>query len=375
MRKRDAAASTISWYFNSDGDIRFDAANSSGVLTSYIHSDVKRVKSSGLGNTDFLTRDHLGSVRHATRHGTTQDVSDYGPYGMPTNTSGPITGTSAKGYINEVFDPETGLQYLHARYYDPNLGRFLTADTWDPMLPGVDVNRYAYAGNDPINGSDPGGHETLFSFPMIMPCVGCGMTNEERLETAAVAGAAGVVVSAPGAALAIAARYPGAVTLATEMAASEVGIVAPTVAAATIAAGKLSYGGKVYSLTDHHLFPQSKGMASLAKAAGISVQSAMNRMMAYQQWGAGHREFTAAIVREVEDVVKQFGSRPSPEKDAAIAALLKKYRKMVEDDPTMLVREKSKVVSPTKQAGQASAPSSGSTAAGGGKSCIVGLSC
>ena len=120
---------------------------------------MKRVKpATGLGNTDFLTRDHLGSVRHATRHGTTQDVSDYGPYGMPTTTSGPIAGTSAKGYINEVFDPETGLQYLHARYYDPNLGRFLTADTWDPMLPGVDFNRYAYAGNDPVNGKDPSGH-------------------------------------------------------------------------------------------------------------------------------------------------------------------------------------------------------------------------
>ncbi len=147
IRKRDAAASTISWYFNSDGDIRFDAANPSGVLTSYIHSDVKRVKpATGLGNTDFLTRDHLSSVRHATRHGTTQDVSDYGPYGMPTTTSGPITATSARGYINEVFDPETGLQYLHARYYDPNLGRFLTADTWDPMLPGVDFNRYRPSG-------------------------------------------------------------------------------------------------------------------------------------------------------------------------------------------------------------------------------------
>ncbi len=40
---------------------------------------------------------------------------------------------------------ETGLQYLHARYYDPDLGRFLTPDTWDPILAGVDINRYAYA--------------------------------------------------------------------------------------------------------------------------------------------------------------------------------------------------------------------------------------
>jgi RHS repeat-associated protein len=63
-----------------------------------------------------------------------------------------------KGYINERFDPETGLQYLNARYHDPLLARFLTPDTWDPDLPGVDINRYAYAGNDPVNGSDPSGH-------------------------------------------------------------------------------------------------------------------------------------------------------------------------------------------------------------------------
>lgn len=36
--------------------------------------------------------------------------------------------------------------------------RFLTPDTWDPMLVGVDINRYAYAGNDPINNSDANGH-------------------------------------------------------------------------------------------------------------------------------------------------------------------------------------------------------------------------
>jgi RHS repeat-associated protein len=54
-----------------------------------------------------------------------------------------------------------GMQYLHARYYDPNLGRFLTPDWWDVTLPGVDFNRYAYAGNDPVNMSDPTGHAIL----------------------------------------------------------------------------------------------------------------------------------------------------------------------------------------------------------------------
>jgi hypothetical protein len=37
--------------------------------------------------------------------------------------------------------------------------RFLNPDTWDPWQEGVDFNRYGYAGDDPINKSDPNGHE------------------------------------------------------------------------------------------------------------------------------------------------------------------------------------------------------------------------
>jgi hypothetical protein len=37
--------------------------------------------------------------------------------------------------------------------------RFLTPDTWDPILEGVDINRYAYGNNDPVNKSDPNGHQ------------------------------------------------------------------------------------------------------------------------------------------------------------------------------------------------------------------------
>jgi hypothetical protein len=41
---------------------------------------------------------------------------------------------------------------------DPLLGRFISPDDWDPTLPGVGTNRYAYAGNDPVNKSDKNGH-------------------------------------------------------------------------------------------------------------------------------------------------------------------------------------------------------------------------
>lgn len=41
----------------------------------------------------------------------------------------------------------------------PAQARFLTPDTYDPWIAGVDINRYAYSGNDPVNQSDPNGHD------------------------------------------------------------------------------------------------------------------------------------------------------------------------------------------------------------------------
>jgi hypothetical protein len=38
--------------------------------------------------------------------------------------------------------------------------RFISPDDWDPTLPGVGTNRYAYSHNDPINRSDPNGHNS-----------------------------------------------------------------------------------------------------------------------------------------------------------------------------------------------------------------------
>ncbi len=41
---------------------------------------------------------------------------------------------------------------------DPIFGRFISPDDWDPVLEGVGTNRYAYAGNDPVNKADNNGH-------------------------------------------------------------------------------------------------------------------------------------------------------------------------------------------------------------------------
>ncbi len=48
--------------------------------------------------------------------------------------------------------------FLSLSLATPATARFLSPDTFNPWDPGVDINRYAYSGNDPINNSDPNGH-------------------------------------------------------------------------------------------------------------------------------------------------------------------------------------------------------------------------
>lgn len=109
------------------------------------------------GTRHWLRRDHLASARRLTDStGALYRASVYRPYGEQIeDVLNSLTPSEPKGYIGERTDPETGLTYLHARYYDAALGRFLSPDWWDLTDPGVGTNRYAYSANDPINQSDP----------------------------------------------------------------------------------------------------------------------------------------------------------------------------------------------------------------------------
>lgn len=130
------------------------------VWTKYPHADVKRVGYGSGAATYYLHRDGLNTVRLVTNGaGGVEEWSSYTPYGDRTQTAAAGAKTEeTKGFIGEREDPEVGLVYLNARYYDPAIGQFVSPDWWDPSLPGVGTNRYAYSDNNPINNSDPTGH-------------------------------------------------------------------------------------------------------------------------------------------------------------------------------------------------------------------------
>jgi RHS repeat-associated protein len=100
--------------------------------------------------------DRLGSVRALTdASGAVSATYRTDEWGVPISSTG-SSGQPLR-FTGEPRDA-TGLTYLRTRYYDPDLGRFLTRDTW-PGVPGAaqTQNRYAYTGNNPTTYADPSG--------------------------------------------------------------------------------------------------------------------------------------------------------------------------------------------------------------------------
>ena len=62
-------------------------------------------------------------------------------------------------YRGYYYDTETGLYYLQTRYYDPEIGRFISQDNIDYADPKTinGLNLYAYCGDNPVMGYDPNG--------------------------------------------------------------------------------------------------------------------------------------------------------------------------------------------------------------------------
>ncbi|MBS2938515.1 RHS repeat-associated core domain-containing protein [Nocardioides sp. J2M5] len=93
---------------------------------------------------------------------------NYDPYGVPTITNNPggsaITQNPYTFAGTGVKDRTTGWVHYAARYYSPVTGTWTQQDTLDAPLDPKNANRYAYAGGDPINNTDPTGQYSLKDF-------------------------------------------------------------------------------------------------------------------------------------------------------------------------------------------------------------------
>lgn len=104
--------------------------------------------------------DHLGSSSVLTdRAGDEVQRYGYGAFGTETYQHNTSAFEVSNRYTGQTLDEDTGLYYYGARYYDPELGRFIQADTIVPSAANPQtLNRYAYCGNNPMKYVDPTGH-------------------------------------------------------------------------------------------------------------------------------------------------------------------------------------------------------------------------
>lgn len=172
--------STLLAEYTYDGDGRRIQTTENGETTTHIYSGLtilyeenatgsalyiygptgrlaKRTLMEGESSTFYYHTDHQGSTRLVTDESRTIVAAVmYEPFGKNS-----VTGEESSLYSGKEMD-STGLYCFGARYYDPQLGTFITRDpiAGKKALP-QSLNRYAYCLNNPVRLTDPTGMSTF----------------------------------------------------------------------------------------------------------------------------------------------------------------------------------------------------------------------
>ncbi|MCP4995663.1 MAG: RHS repeat-associated core domain-containing protein, partial [Gammaproteobacteria bacterium] len=102
-----------------------------------------------------LLADGLGSVRVERGGAAVETLTTFEPFGTVLAQAG--TSDTTYGFAGEQHDA-SGLVYLRARYYNPDLKVFMSRDPfagWDRVP--ASQNGYSYSHNNPVNYTDPTG--------------------------------------------------------------------------------------------------------------------------------------------------------------------------------------------------------------------------
>jgi RHS repeat-associated protein len=156
-------------------------------VEDFVYADGKLVAGETVdyqGGRRHFSLDHLGNVRLITgQNGLAYGRHDYYPFGVEQTSS-------IQTYVNFNYSPPEPMKFagherdylgvwdtentdyiddMHARYYNPNVARFLSVDPvlGDPHAP-QSWNRYAYVHNNPVILTDPTGRCTF------IPCMNYG---------------------------------------------------------------------------------------------------------------------------------------------------------------------------------------------------------
>jgi RHS repeat-associated protein len=151
--QKSSALGTTNYLYDGINSIE-EVDQSGNVLARYarttsIDEPLSEVRS---GTAGYYDQDGLGSISSLSNSaGALADTYTYDSFGKLVASTGTLT--SPFQYTGREFDPEAGLNYNSARYYNPTTGRFISQD---PLgFGGGNPNVYEYVGNNSLNFIDP----------------------------------------------------------------------------------------------------------------------------------------------------------------------------------------------------------------------------
>jgi len=148
-----AGGATANYVYDGVDIVRETVSGGSTTTYGYIHGpgidEPLARENVATGTLTYFHADGLGSIVKVTdTNGSVVLTRQYDAWGnLETGAADP-----GYAYTGREWDPETGLYYYRARYYDPKIGRFISEDPIG-FLGGV--NLYAYVDNRPTEMIDP----------------------------------------------------------------------------------------------------------------------------------------------------------------------------------------------------------------------------
>jgi len=155
--QRTTSAGANERYVYDDVDVLVDLNADWSVAVTYLNGpgvDNHLRQTSATSGVSYFLTDHLGSTAAlASATGNITEQLNYDSFG-----NGPGSAFTRYTYTGREREPDTGLFYYRARFYDPQLGRFLNED---PIGLVGGINPYAYVGNEPLVNVDSFGLQRL----------------------------------------------------------------------------------------------------------------------------------------------------------------------------------------------------------------------
>ncbi|WP_457097720.1 RHS repeat domain-containing protein [Lysobacter sp. P5_B9] len=159
---RPGGTMTVS-YYGQAGQLLYQENSTSTLASEHIYlggsliATHERNWATNTYATKYQHTDALGSpVAVTNESGQVIDRTQYEPFGAAIGKPS----YDGIGYTGHVMDGATGLSYMQQRYYDPTIGKFLSADPVAVRPIGDNFNRYWYANNNPYKFTDPDGRES-----------------------------------------------------------------------------------------------------------------------------------------------------------------------------------------------------------------------